>query len=262
MVDRYVEQKFVIDCFHTAFRFSYGEDFVFRGERHDFWEATLVTSGVIIMTQDENVYEMGAGNMILHAPGEFHRLQSGGDTRPTGYTVAFHTQGELPRELSECFFKLDRDEIAEYEAIMERLIPYVNEGRDGFCGQYAASLLSCFLIKLSDNASASVKVSGASAEEYNKVVSDMQNCIYEGYDLCEFAKRSSISLSYLKLLFTKYAGVSPKSYYSTLRANEAARLLRLGNSVFDTAEQMHFSSPNYFSVFFKRHFGISPKKYK
>ena len=68
-------------------------------------------------------------------------------------------------------------------------------------------------------------MASASAKEYNKVVSDMAACVYEAYDLATFAKRASISLSYVKLLFAKYAGVSPKSYYSDLRAKEAAKLL-------------------------------------
>ena len=58
-----------------------------------------------------------------------------------------------------------------------------------------------------------------------------------------------------------YAGLSPKTYYDTLRAAEAVRLLKTGMSVNLVAEAMSFSSPNYFSVFFKRHFGLPPHKY-
>ena len=105
-------------------------------------------------------------------------------------------------------------------------------------------------------------LTNASAIEYNKVVSDMARCVCEGYDLSTFAKRSSISLSYLKLLFSKYAGVSPKSYYTALRATEAARLLRTGMGVSDVAFHMSFASAAYFTLFFKKHFGITPQKYK
>lgn len=262
MVDRYINHRFRIDCFHTAFNFSYGEDFIFRGERHDFAEVTLVTSGKMIITQEENVYALESGGIIVHAPMEFHRLRAADGTRPTGYTISFHTDGDLPCELFDGIFTLDREAVSEYETIMERLIPFVDSGEGGELeGQYLADALSAFFIKLCGATHAN-EVTKTSAREYNKVVSDMSLCVYDGYDLATFAKRASISVSYLKLLFTKYAGVSPKSYYSALRAKEAARLLRHGYSATEIAARMNFASASYFSLFFKKHYGITPQKYK
>ena len=262
MVDRWVKRKFEIDCFHTAFSFNYDEDFIFKGERHDFAEMTLVTSGKMTMTQEENVYTLEPGCIIFHAPMEFHRLCSADGTRPVGYTISFHTVGELPQELLDGYFRLGAEAIAEYEAIMDRLIPFVDGGSDGeFEGQLLADALSAFLLKRCSRASKSASEK-ASAAEYNKVASDMADCVCEGYDLSTFARRSNISLSYLKLLFAMYAGVSPKSYYSSLRAAEAARLLRKGMTSSDIALKMNFSSAGYFSLFFKKHFGKTPQKYK
>lgn len=262
MVNRYVEQKFGIDCFHTAFSFEYGEDFVFRGERHDFAEVTLVTSGRITMTQEENVYTLEAGSIIFHAPMEFHRMQSADGTRPTGYTTSFHTTGILPERLLEGYFVLDSESLGEYETIMARLIPYVRgEESDEYEGQYLANSLCAFLIRHCSARKAPIN-QGASAKEYNKIASDMARCVYDGYDLGTFAKRNNISLSYLKLLFSKYAGVSPKSYYASLRAAEATRMLRDGASVAEVALKMNFSSAGYFSTFFKKHTGKAPKCFK
>lgn len=262
MVNREVNQKFRIDCFHTAFHFNYAKDFIFRGERHDFAEVTLITSGKMSVTQDENVYMLEPGAIIIHAPMEFHRLHSADGTTPSGYTIAFHTDGDLPEALLDGTFTLSPEAISEYEGIMQRLIPFVNDGTGSeFEGQYLADALSAFLIKLCD-VSRTNTVASASAKEYNRVVSDMASCVYEGYDLDMFAKRASISLSYLKLLFKKYAGVSPKSYYADLRAKEAARLLREGMRASEIASRMNFASAAYFTFFFKKHYGITPQKYK
>jgi two-component system response regulator YesN len=42
----------------------------------------------------------------------------------------------------------------------------------------------------------------------------------------------------------------------------AARLLDEGFSATEIADKMNFSSPNYFSVFFKKHTGTMPSEYK
>ena len=63
-----------------------------------------------------------------------------------------------------------------------------------------------------------------------------------------------------KLLFNTYAGISPKSYFNQLRLRHANELLSIGLSVTEVAELMNFSSPNYFSAFYKKHTGISPSE--
>ena len=262
MVDRYINKKFEIDCFHTAFRFSYPSDFIFKGERHDFWEATVVTDGMVTVTEDDNVYTMEAGDIIFHAPLVFHRLQSADGTEPQGYTLSFHTVGELPGELVGGLFRLDSREIGELEEIMSVLIPFVNSGEGGeFTAQLVRDMLSVYIIQLSLKKARTASVDSESAREYRKIVRLMEDNLNSNLTLEDFARRESISVSYLKLLFSMYAGVSPKSYYDSLRAAEAVKLLLSGISVNRVAEAMNFSSPNYFSVFFKRHHGMPPYRY-
>ena len=262
MVDRYINKKFEIDCFHTAFRFEYDSDFIFKGERHDFWEANFVRSGRITVTQDENVFTIGEGDIVFHSPLVFHRIQSAENTRPVGYTFSFHAVGQLPEELNCAFFKLDSQEISELKSIMELLIPYVDGGADeDFRGQMIRDMLSAFLLKLSLKASGTIDVNSESARVYQKLVVLMEKNARSNLTLTDFARLESISVSYIKLLFNMYAGVSPKSYYDSLRAAEAKRLLMDGLSVNEVSEMMSFSSPNYFSCFFKRYFGLPPHRY-
>lgn len=262
MVDRYVKRSFGVDCFHTAFRFCYDKDFVFRGERHDFAEMTMITSGKATVTNEENVYTMDAGSIVFHPPMKFHRIQSADGTTPTGYTLSFHTTGEIPEKLNEGFFRVSKDIISALEKLMVRLIPFVaGEECEEFEGQYLADTLCALLIDICTTGKHPDYLT-TSAKEYNRVACDMATCVNEGYDLSEFSRRNNVSISYLKLLFSKYAGVSPKSYYSELRASEAARLLRAGYSASEITACMNFSSVSYFSLFFKKHFGMTAQQFK
>ena len=78
-------------------------------------------------------------------------------------------------------------------------------------------------------------------------------------DICSIG---AVSVSTAKVLFRKYAGIGPKTYYSNLRAIEAMNLLKEGKSVDEVSSTLNFSSVNYFSLFFKKHFGNPPSYYK
>lgn len=76
-------------------------------------------------------------------------------------------------------------------------------------------------------------------------------------DLC------GVSYSYLKKLFVKHLGLSPKQYILQLKMNYACDLLRTGRyTVSQTADHCGFRDVYYFSRQFKAHIGVSPSKYK
>lgn len=53
------------------------------------------------------------------------------------------------------------------------------------------------------------------------------------------------------------------AYVTKVRMEEAARLLReTDEKTYRIAEATGFSDPNYFSYVFKRHFGLSPSKFR
>ena len=89
----------------------------------------------------------------------------------------------------------------------------------------------------------------------------MQQGLYENLTLEQIATACHISTSYLKVLFARYAGISPKAYYLKMRYNEALNLLKKGLSATEVATKMNFSSPSYFSAFMKRYAGLPPAKY-
>ena len=90
----------------------------------------------------------------------------------------------------------------------------------------------------------------------------MRVSMYENLTIQQIASRSAISVTTTKELFQKYAGVSPKAYYSEIRGNEALRLLKDGMEIVEIAEALNYSSPNYFSYSFKKQFGLPPGQYR
>lgn len=258
-----VERDFTVTGFYTAFRFSWDGRFVFHGESHDFWEAVFVTDGAVESIEDENVYLVRENNLILHAPLEFHRIRSAEGEHQKGIILTFKTAGSLPEELKDGIFSLKAEEREEYLSLCDSIVRFVQGGGDYYEGHEAADRLSAFLIRLSRQTPERKQFSGSvGASEYHRIVSDMTERVCENLTLLDFANAHNISVSYLKLLFKTYAGVSPKTYFNQLRARHAAHLLREDKTIAEIAEIMNFSSQNYFTVFFRNHMDCTPSEYR
>ena len=255
-----IEPTFRVKQMRSAHNYNFDDDFVFDGETHIAWEFVYVASGCICVTEDSRLYELSEGDMIIHAPMEFHAIRSAEKTSPNVYVAAFVVEGELPTILTEGVFRLTEDEREEYNKLFLRMHRFFHsDDRNPFVVQECTDYLASFLIRMSFNHQAQAKlIRSRSAKEYEKIIISMTENVYENYSLEELAIKNNISISNMKVLFRKYCGISPKLYYSRLRVSEAIHLMKEGLTVAETANKMNFSSPNYFNTFFKRMTGKTP----
>ena len=84
----------------------------------------------------------------------------------------------------------------------------------------------------------------------------------DNLSLEDIAALNHVSVSYVKKLFQRYAGIGAKEYYSTLRYNEVIRLCESGVPIAEIAERLNFSSPEYLSLFFKKRMGVPPGRWR
>ncbi len=258
-----VNRKFSVRGFYSAFPVRWDETFEFSGESHDFWEIVFFEQGDVECVEDEKVYLVKDNCMLLHAPMEFHRIRSTPGSSPKGFIMTFKTEGVLPEELKKGVFQLRNEEKEEYCSICENIRQISHAGSsDVYATQLAADRLSSFLIRLSKRPADRELVSSGSTESYRQVISDMTERVCDNLTLSDFAKNQNISVSYLKLLFQEYAGISPKTYYNQLRTKQAIKLLEQDLPLSEIAEMMNFSSQNYFTVFFRKHMGCSPSEFR
>lgn len=260
-----IRYPFYITAFQSAFDFKWDKTFSFAGERHGFWEIVAVCGGKVEITEDEKIYVLSAGDMICHAPLEFHRIRSYGDTEPHVLVISFEHEGALPEKLADGPFTLSADELSRYTHLFKKLHEWFNgetdSGQD--LGAAVGYSLSDFILSLcsAHTPSKAVNVSGR-AREYQQIVKIMQSAVYDNLSLSDIARRATVSVSTVKSLFFTFLGISPIKYYSLIQIDEAKRLLSDGLSVNEVSEKMNFSSPNYFCSFFRRMVGCTPSKYK
>ena len=82
-------------------------------------------------------------------------------------------------------------------------------------------------------------------------------------DLEAMALKLGVSYSWLRKMFKELIGISPNQYVLKLKLQKARDLLVLSNkSIKSVALECGFSSPYYFSRYFKEDCGLSPREYR
>jgi len=263
-----IPTPFRITALFSALDYRWDQNFIFKGEDHDFWEIVTVLTGEVEVVENDQSYLLHGGEMILHAPGEFHRIKSAGGTSPHVLVCSFAHTGALPSSLKQGIFALEDAALTEYQELFAVFHEYVYQWDAGDAAPNvhaaitARHRLEAFLISLSLNKGSEKSIAkGAGAEEYRRLIHTMTEHVREPLTLERISAMHHISPSYVKKLFYTYTGEGPMSYFASLRIKEIQTLLLQGYSISKTATLMGFSSASYLSTFFKVKTGISPSKY-
>lgn len=101
------------------------------------------------------------------------------------------------------------------------------------------------------------------AEEISKVIEHVTNKYKSDISLSEMAKMCHVTPTYFSRLFKKQLGLGFKDFLIHTRLVAARKMLLVSNySISYVASECGFNDSNYFSVVFKKRFGMSPLEYQ
>lgn len=267
------QRPFSVLTLNSAFIDNVGRSFYFSGEIHNFWELVFIIDGNMISTEDDRLYELNSGQLVLHAPMEFHRIWTNNSESARFMIISFATVGTLPEQLKNGVFSLSSSHIRQLNRCFEAFtstftcdtvnVPLPKGSSTPYDEQEAVLLLELFLLSLAfGETPENLQLSTKGAEHYKKVINVLTRNIDANLSVEDISKESMIGRSSLKKLFQKFAGCGVMEYYNKMRIVRACELLRQGRSVLDVCSLMNYSSPGYFSIAFKREMGVPPSVYK
>lgn len=95
--------------------------------------------------------------------------------------------------------------------------------------------------------------------QIEKLISLLHSDLQKQWSVAEMAQWMQCSEQYLRRLFLRYTGKTPKEYYLDARLDLALSLLKQeGNTVSNVADVLNFFDSFHFSKAFKRKFGYAP----
>lgn len=265
------EWSFNVLSINSIFTRDYNKDVFFSGERHDFWELVYVERGKLTVAEDESVYELGEGQIIFHAPMEFHRFWSKKTENPKFRIISFSLDTNFENALGGGVFTLSpilqNQFVDTFTHILNNYhLAYSvggDKGGDPVEKTLSVKKLESFLLSvLSDIRPTENLDFSLTAKRYRDVVRFMENVYFRSLSLDDIAKGTNMSVSYLKKLFMMYAGCGVMHYFTKLKVVNSLPYIRRGDSISEISEMLAFSSPNYFSTVFKREMGMLPTEYR
>lgn len=267
------ERLITVDGFISCFERSMNDNYVFAGEMHDFWELMYVEEGRLCVSADENVLTLNTNDIIFHKPMELHKFNTEGMSKI--FVMSFSLSGELRKKLRNSSLTLSVPQKEMLYGIISLLrenlvvedsdyIEFIHilEGDQMVCQQVASLCENFFLSLCRDNTPIVDHPRSFETEMFRNAVLLMDEYIYDWISAEFIAKKLNVSVSYLKKIFSKYAGLGIHKYFLKSKITIACRLLRRGMSVCEVSEKLSFSSHNYFSTVFKRETGRLPSDFR
>lgn len=268
-----VERLVAVNCYDLSPNFSLSED------RHDSWEFVYVDSGEVIYAVDNCLIRCKSGDMVFHPPGRIHSILCDGKKSASIFNVIFDSSSESMWQFADRTFSLP----LEFSSLLKELIDECNRSfcvcnyplqlnKNGPLGgeQMARLYTEMLLIRLlryiatDDNAK-------AISNPHNQVNSDLADrvCAYlranfeRKLTLGDLTEEFHFGKSYLCEQFKKATGMSVMSYLLEMKLIEAKRMLREESiPIHEIAERLGFESPEYFSRYFRKRVGHSPKEFR
>ena len=279
-----LRREIAVPAVVTVHYFEYARDYVFEGEKHDFWELLYVDKGEVEVMADDTGYCLKRGEMIFHKPGEFHNVFANGLVAPNLVVVAF-----VCNSPAMAFFEGKVVKAEEVER--ELLARIVHEAGDAFSNplddpaslkmerasssafgseQMIGLLLEQMLIRMvRRGAERDVAVRTSSSVKrrsdhdlVQRIIAYMQENACGTLTFSQVCRFSAQSATNLKTIFKSVTGMGVMEYYRGLKIDAAKTLLREGGgNITQIADKLGYTSVNYFSRYFKQATGMTPSEY-
>lgn len=247
---------------YTAFEMFLENDFVFSGERHNFWEFLYIIDGVVGVAVEDKVYELEKGNIIFYYPMEFHSIWSARGTNPHIIIMSFSLTGSGFEKLAGGFFDVGDKENSLIRSAYTDAVKCMQYDND-IKKQLVANKLEELMLRLLERrVMITEEKLTTGTENYKMIVSVMNENVEKNLSAGEIARLCGMSLSNMKKIFKKYSGMGVIKYYSNLRIIKAMELIHSGKSMAEISEILNFSSQHYFTEAFKRQCGMTPTEHK
>ncbi len=280
-----------IDNIISVHYFEYSKNYIFEGEKHNFWELLYVDKGKISVMADDQKYSLIKDEIIFHKPNEWHTVIANKQVAPNLIVIGFECTDEAMRLLEGKIItasekaKLKLANIVKYakEVFSSRLDdPMLKKLQKKAASPIGSEQLiklnlEMLLIDVIRNNVYSLAKSRAEFFEEKQLLSErvniIKNMLTEHVDdkltLDDICEKTLMSKSSLQKLFKDETGLSVMNYFNTLKIEKAKTLIREYNYNFtEIAQILGFSSIHYFSRKFKHitgmtlsEYGSSAKKY-
>jgi len=278
-----LEEVLRIDAVYTLHYFEYTRDYLFTGERHDFWEMAFVDKGEAGVLADNSGYALRPGEAIFHKPNEYHNIWANGiftnviivSFASASPAMNFFQQKILqlgPKDKELLALILREGQLTFRESLdFADLTRFTLREDAPFGGlQMIKTLLEQLLISLIRGSSSIARESRLSVDSKDRheqlVVGRINQYLEQNLQrqltLDEISAALAFSKTFLKQVYRKWSDDSIMHHFLVMKIDAARRLISEKQFTFsEIAQQLGFCSVHHFSRTFSRIAHLTPREY-
>ncbi len=221
----------------------------------------LVVGGAGKLTLGSRHFLLRHGSVFTYGPGIAQRIES--DRRQPLRKYFIDLQGRISAaskgmRAGVCFFSSKADRMA---SLFEGLLRDHADGQDSPSIQQHSIQLILDLAEISLGEDRGTR-SGA-FQTYQKIRLHLETNYHKPCSISAFASELHVDSTYLTRLFQRFATETPYQFLTRLRLSRASHLLiRHQLQIQEIAESLGFANAFHFSTFFRRHSGVSPRRFR
>ncbi|EHI60994.1 MAG: helix-turn-helix domain-containing protein [Hungatella hathewayi] len=271
----------------SAFYSDLNQDFVSRGEAHDFWEFVYVDRGCLQVKTSKTLYPLAQGQITFHPPMEYHRHIADLTQDTSLCIISFYCDNPVLLPLAGKTFHLEEQQrylLSQTLTYGTKLFSAMVDSRDSLYlvrrentpteyDQVFTNYLELFLLlcvtavqELKDMESQKETESALSrnrqAELAQQAVNYLVKHVTEQVTITQLCNYLGCAKTTLSTAFHAYTGSSIIPYFNRLKIETAKGLIRSRDlSLTEIASLLNFCNLNYFSTAFKNYTGMYPREY-
>jgi AraC-like DNA-binding protein len=279
-----LREELAVNSLITLHYFEFSKNYVFQGEKHDFWEFLYVDRGEVEVMADTRGYKLKQGDIIFHQPNEFHSVWANRKIAPNSIVVCFDSSSPGMSFFRKKIFSLGAQEkellaqIVKHgtsvflppfdDPMINRLIrrELVPPGAEQMVKLHLELLLLGIYLR-EDSPQQEQRLYAAVKERsendlVKRMVAFMERELSRNATLEQICRHINLSKSQATTLFRRKTGHSIMKFYKQRVIDEAKKMIREENYNFSQiAELLNYSSVHSFSRHFKSTVGMSPSEY-
>lgn len=260
--------------------FEFEKDFYTKNEKHPFCEFVFVSAGELYISSEDYTGKLCKHEMILHRPETLHSLTCPHTTSSTVIIIGFECDSDMLKDFSKHPILLCDENI-------KQLAEIVKEGRNVFAPPYDTPtynmkkksnrlfgseqllrlLLERFLIDIIRNYRFGLLSQKSDMLNPPPAIHEILVYIDDNYlekiTLDELAFLFNTNRTTLCKNFKEETGMTVISYINQKKIDTIKERIESSNTTFtQISDDLHFDSVHYFTRFFKKNTGFTPKQWR
>lgn len=274
-----LQKELSIEELYTVHYFEYSSTYRYPGEKHDFWECVYVDRGEVVITAGEEELCLSRGEILFHAPNEWHTLRANGTVAPNLVVLSFSSHSPIMESFRGFRASLDNrgkalisSIIRESEEVFSTPLgdPSTKQlekrAERPFGGEQMIlsriEELLVLLLRAEREGQRPALRRHAEGSICEQMIAYMRENLDKNLSLAALSRFAGVSESTVKAIFRAGTGKGALAYFIDLKMDTAKTYIREGRyNVTEIAELLGYESIHYFSRRFRLRFGMSPSEY-